>query len=92
MMEEERRENVFTKKDRTVLYDTRKQVREINGSVKRHDEEIFGDKSNHTIGLIEVKEQFLEFRTQIRTGIVIIVTLLGLLGVSNLILLFRSIP
>ena len=89
-MTEERRENVFTAQDRVWLKEVRAQVRGINGSVKRHEEEIFGSEKNHTTGLKETMDQMVEFKTQIKAGIAVVVVLLTIIGVSNLILLFRT--
>ncbi len=87
---EERRENSFTQKDREVLKDTRAQVREINGKVTRHDEEIFGSDANSTQGLISSVSELHDFRVSVQTAIRVIVVLLGLIGVTNLVILFRG--
>lgn len=91
-MDEERRENVFTAQDRLWLKDVRVQVTGINGSVKRHDEEIFGHEGNNTVGLKAQMSELNVFKTQIKTGIAVMVFLLAVIGVSNLVLLFRTAP
>lgn len=82
-------ESSFTEKDRKVLYDVRDQVEEINGTVKRHDEEIFGSNTKSTKGLVTGYEQLHDFEVAIRTGIKVIITLLSILGITNIVLLFR---
>jgi len=42
--------NSFTEKDRQLLKATHEQLQGINGSVKRHDEEIFGCPDHSTVG------------------------------------------
>jgi len=88
--EEERRMNAFTAEDRRLLEQTYNQVIIINGTVKRHDEEIFGHDGNHTVGLVETRDQFLEFKTQIKTGIAVLIAIGTLLGASNIAILIRS--
>ncbi len=89
-MQEERRENSFTAKDRKVLYDVSDKVDEINGTVKRHDEEIFGNSAKSTKGLIKAIAELHDFRVSVQTAIRVIVVLLGLIGVTNLVILFRG--
>lgn len=87
---DERRENVFTGEDRITLTRIDDQCKQINGSVKRHDEEIFGDENKGTPGLKSTVAGLVEFMVQVKTAIVVIVTLLSLIGITNLVILFRT--
>lgn len=90
MTTSERRENSFTPEDRKLLKAVNKQVTEINGEVKRHREEIFGDEPNDTPGLKAEVKALNKLAIQLRTGIVLVVTLLSIVGVQGFLLLFRS--
>lgn len=91
-MTDERRHNAFTEDDRQTLHTVKQQVTEINGKVKRHDEEIFGDDNNHTVGFVEIRERFLRRETQVKAVIGVFMVLLGWMGYSNAVLLFRTMP
>lgn len=89
-MTDERRENVFTSEDRITLDHIEAQCVQINGSVRRHDEEIFGDEDKGTVGMKTTVAGLVEFMVQVKTAIVVIVTLLTMIGVTNLVILFRT--
>lgn len=78
----ERRENAFTEKDRRLLKAVDKKVTTINGEVMRNKEELFGDEDHGTVGLVSQVAKLMEFRTQVRAGIAVILAL-------DVILLFR---
>ncbi len=89
-MTDERRDNVFTPKDRALLQDTNEQVQSINGFVKRHQEEIFGDDGHSTVGLV-VRIKFLEeLALQGKTAVRVLVGILAIVGVTNVLILFRG--
>lgn len=61
----------FTEEDRRLLKAMNEKLTHINGAVKRHDEEIFGDDTRGTPGLVKdvqmIKDTILTARAVIRT-------------------------
>lgn len=89
-MIDERRENAFTEEDRKVLKDVRAQVRAINGTVTRHDEEIFGDPSRQVVGSKKSIEELNRLALQVKTAVRVIVALVAVVGITNILILFRT--
>lgn len=89
-MNEERRENVFTPKDRQLLKDTHGQLQGINGSVRRHDEEIFGCENHNTPGLIQEVSELQALALQAKTAVRVVVALIALVGITNILILLRG--
>ena len=83
MTQDERRRDSFTEKDRKLL-------KEINGSVKRHDEEIFGSEKHGTAGLKKNQTEVMLFIAQLRTTARVVIGLIVVLGISNILILFRG--
>jgi len=69
----------------TLVKQTRDQVAEMNGSVRRHNEEIFG--GNNQPGLRHEVDDCHDFMVSTKSGVKAIVTLLSLIGVVNIIAL-----
>lgn len=89
-MTTERRENAFTEEDRAVLKDVRAQVRAINGTVTRHDEEIFGDPSRQVVGSKKNIEELNRLALQAKTAFRVVVGLVALVGITNILILLRG--
>lgn len=89
MSDGERRGDAFTEKDRVVLKDVRIQVRAINGTVKRHDEELFGHNDHGTVGIISRIRVLEDIALQGKTAVRVVVGLLVIVGFTNILLLFR---
>ena len=83
MSEEERRRDSFTKEDRKLL-------KAINGTVARHDEEIFGSEEYHTPGLKKNQTEIMVFVASLRTTARVIGVLIAVLGISNVLILIRG--
>ncbi len=81
--------DAFTEKDRIVLKEVRAQVRAINGTVTRHDEELFGDEEHGTIGAISRIRALEDIVLQGKTAVRVVVGLLIITGFTNILLLFR---
>lgn len=69
---------------------TNKHLSEINGTVARHNEEIFGN--NATQGLVPRVRQNEEYIIQVKAVTRAIVALMAIVGVTNIIMIFRSGP
>jgi len=83
-------DNSFTEKDRQLLKATHEQLQGINGSVKRHDEEIFGCPDHSTVGLIQDVTELQSLALQARTAVRVVVALIALVGITNILILFRG--
>ncbi len=90
MTDSERRENVFTSKDRNLLAHIDAQCKEINGFVKRHEEEIFGSEDHKTSGLKPEVSDLKLLAIQVKTAIRVVVVLIGLVGITNIMILVRG--
>ncbi len=66
------------------------EVKKINGSVKRHEEELFGDEVHGTVGVVSRVRVLEDLGLQLRTGIKVVIGLVVLIGITNIILLVRS--
>lgn len=88
-MTDERRMDTFTEKDRQVLKDVRTQVQGINGTVARHDEELFGHNEHGTVGVISRLRTLEDLALQAKTAVRVVVGLLVIVGFTNILLLFR---
>ncbi len=83
-------EEHFTAADRKLLKDTYDLAKETNGSVQRHDEEIFGSEEKKTTGLKKNQSDLLLFAAQLRTAIRVVGVFIALIGVANIWLIIRA--
>lgn len=87
-------ETSFTTKDRANIEEALRLVKDMNGKVRRHDEEIFGDSRLGTDGLVkdmkEVKTYISNARVVLNT-LKIVAGLLGLTNVGAIIVFFRAV-
>ena len=60
------------------------QVSAINGSVARHDEEIFGDERTKTVGLREEMNAMHDLVVSLKASARTLQYLIGILGVGNI--------
>lgn len=76
----------------TLMQDTNDQVREINGSVKRHDEEIFGRKNSPGLKkeVSEIHDFMVSTKASVRT-LIVLVSAIGIVNIIAIINLTRSI-
>ena len=68
-----------------LAQETNTQVREINGHVKRHQEEIFGI-DNHP-GLRQEVDEIHDYMIGTKSAVKTVVTVISLIGVANLVAL-----
>jgi hypothetical protein len=83
----------FTVRDREDIEKALELIQDMNGSVKRHDEEIFGDDRKKTPGLVkdvaEIKDTILTARTVIRT-LWAVAIFLGVTNIAAIIVLLNG--
>jgi len=72
---------------RTIIIDER--LKEINGTVSRHNEELFGNQ--HTVGVVRELEEIHDFMVSTKSGIKIMITLLSAVGIGNVLLLISLV-
>ncbi len=73
---------------KTAQQETNKQLTKINGTIARHNEEIFGKGS--TRGLVPRMRVQEESWLKVRTAAIVAVSIVSLVGVSNIWLILRS--
>ncbi len=64
-------------------------LKELNGTVSRHNEELFGNQN--AVGIIKEVSEFHDFVVSSKTGFKIMITLLSAVGIGNVILLITLI-
>ncbi len=66
------------------------EVKEINGSVKRHEEELFGDETHGTVGVVSRVRVLEDLGLKLETGIKVVIGIVALIGITNIMLLLRT--
>ncbi len=67
-----------------------KEVRDTNGMVKRHDEEIFGNPEHETVGMKSDLRAVKIFIIQAKTVAKIAIAVIAFFGVTNILILIRA--
>jgi len=60
-------------------------LKEINGTIERHSEELFGN--NSTKGVIAELSELHDYAVSTKSAIKVIVTLVSLIGIGNIVLM-----
>ncbi len=66
------------------------EVRETNGMVKRHDEEIFGSAEHETVGIKSDVRALKVFVIQAKTVIRLAIAVVAFFGVTNVLILIKA--
>ncbi len=72
------------------LHQILKEVKETNGMVKRHDEEIFGNPEHETVGLKLDVRNLKIFAIQTKTIARVAIAVVAFFGATNILILIRS--
>jgi len=67
-----------------------KEVKEMNGLVRRHDEEIFGNPDHETVGLKSDVRALKVFAIQAKTIVRVAIAVVAFFGVTNILILIRG--
>ena len=70
----------------TLMKQTRDQITEMNGTVRRHNEEIFG-LPNGKCGLVREVDEIHDFVVTTKSSVKTIVTIVSIIGIANIIAL-----
>jgi hypothetical protein len=71
----------------TLMKQTRDQITEMNGTVRRHNEEIFGLPEAGKCGLVREVDDIHDFVVTTKSSVKTIVTIVSIIGVANIIAL-----
>ena len=74
----------------TLMKQTRDQITIMNGTVKRHNEEIFG-VANGKCGLVREVDDIHDFVVTTKSSVKTIVTIVSAIGIANLVALIMVI-
>lgn len=80
----------FTLQDREKIDAILLRVKDINGTIKRHEDQLYGD-GKHQRGNTATLEELHDFMVEIKASTRTIFVFLGLIGITNIALIFEHL-